>query len=71
MQRNPKWGHHWWLLAVALIVPLWYVATLQHTVVHYWFTWRALAVSIFSISVFIYLTKKSAHEEDCSTDTLL
>lgn len=45
-----------WLLFIALIIPVWLLALRNHTVIHYWFTWRAGLVSLFSILLFIYYT---------------
>lgn len=45
-----------WLLSIALIIPVWLLALRNHTVIHYWFTWRAGLVSLFSILLFIYYT---------------
>ncbi len=41
-----------WLLLIALSVPCWYMLMLQHSVIHYWFTWRALAVTVFCLLLF-------------------
>ena len=38
-----------WLIITFLIVPVWYIFMMQHTIIHYWFTWRALLVSVFSL----------------------
>lgn len=40
-----------WLLLVALIVPVWYVILLNHTVEHLWFTRRALLVTLFALLI--------------------
>ena len=38
-----------WLIITFLIVPVWHIFMMQHTIIHYWFTWRALLVSVFSL----------------------
>lgn len=44
---------HSWLLLIALIVPVWYVVLLNHSFEHFWFTRRALLVSMFALFVWI------------------
>lgn len=48
---------HAWLLLTALVVPCWYVLAMQHSIVHYWFTWRASAASLFCILLFLCIPK--------------
>lgn len=38
-----------WLLVVAAIIPCWYMLMLQHSIIHYWFTWRALAATALAL----------------------
>lgn len=45
-------GCRYWLLVVAMLVPAWYMLMLQHSIIHYWFTWRALAVTVFCFLLF-------------------
>ena len=45
-----------WLLLIALIVPVWFLVLRNHTVQHIFFTWRAVLVILFSLSLFIYYT---------------
>lgn len=39
------------LIIIALIVPSWYILTPNHTFIHWWFTWRALTVSMLALSI--------------------
>ena len=71
IKKQPASKRHSWLLLIALMVPLWLVATLQHAVVHYWFVWRALAVSFFAIFTYLYYTKTFNHEKDSRNHSLL
>ena len=50
---------HQCLLLSAMIVPLWYMLTLQHSTIHYWFTWRASAASIFCLLLYLYIRKRT------------
>ena len=50
---------YWWLLLVASIVPVWLVILLNHTYYHYWFTWRALLVTMYASSLWIYYTTRT------------
>lgn len=42
-------GRHGWLLLVAAMPILWYGALLEHTVIHFFFTWRMLAITLMAI----------------------
>jgi hypothetical protein len=46
------------LLAVALIVPLWFVLLKNHSIQHIFFTWRAWIVTFYAFSLFVLLTLK-------------
>ena len=41
--------------AVAAFPLVWYVVLYEHSILHNFFTWRIIAVSLFSFSVFVYL----------------
>lgn len=45
-----------WLLLITLITPIWFLVLRNHSVIHYWFTWRAGLLSLFSLLLFIYYT---------------
>lgn len=47
-----------WLILIFLIVPVWYLFMMQHTIIHYWFTWRALLVSLFSLLLLTIRSKQ-------------
>jgi hypothetical protein len=49
---------HGTLLAVALIVPLWFVLLKNHSIQHIFFTWRAWIVTFYAFSLFVLLTLK-------------
>ncbi len=44
------------LLLIGAIVPVWYLVMRNHSLIHIWFTWRALVLSIFSFLLFFYFT---------------
>lgn len=69
--RSPRLRRNAWLLAVALIPVCWYLLTLQHSIVHYWFTWRSLAVTFFSLFLFIHRLNTAPHETNSRTHSLL
>lgn len=58
LRRNRR--EHVWLLLAAMVVPCWYVLAMQHSIVHYWFTWRASAASLFCILLFLCIPKSIA-----------
>ena len=60
-----------WLLTIALVVPLWHLLFIQHSIVHFWFTWRTLSVCMFALFLFVYLITHPRNEKDCSTYTVL
>jgi|GEM_PF-6167029 len=41
------------LLIVILIVPGWYLLTRNHSLVHWWFSWRSLLVTLFAITLLV------------------
>lgn len=45
--------------AIAFLPFLWIGATINHSLIHYWFVWRIYAVSIFSIIIFLLKTRIS------------
>lgn len=59
------------LLIIGAIPIAWYLILLNHTLIHFWFSWRALLSTMFCWSVLYYLIKKSNYEQNRSTDTLL
>lgn len=44
---------HFYLLLIAAGAPIWFLATRNHSFQHGWFTWRALLVSLWAMSVFV------------------
>lgn len=44
---------HAWLILIVLIVPVWYVVMKNHTLQHIFFTWRAIAVTVWSLSLLV------------------
>ena len=70
-RRNEAARMNAWLVLIALQTPCWYLLTLQHSSVHYWFTWRALASTFFALFVFIYRVTSISHEQNRSTHTVL
>lgn len=46
-----------WLILIVLIVPVWYIVMKNHTLQHIFFTWRAIAVMIWSLSLLIIYIK--------------
>lgn len=58
-----KYGHFrssGYLLAIALLTPLWYAVLPNHSIVHFWFTWRALMVPFFCCAVFMMTTYRQS-----------
>ena len=53
--KNIFWKYGW-LLLIAASVPAWYLLLRNHSIQHFWFTWRALLVSLFSGLIFLYHT---------------
>lgn len=49
-----------YLLLIAMIIPIWFLVLRNHSLFHYWFTWRAWIVVSFNILVFIYNTSSWA-----------
>lgn len=45
-----------WLLLIMLITPIWFLILRNHSILHFWFTWRAGLLSLFSLLLFIYYT---------------
>lgn len=45
-----------WLLLVAATVPVWFMLLRNHSIVHYWFTWRNMVIVFFSVMLFCYHT---------------
>lgn len=70
-RRNEAARMNAWLVLIALLTPCWYLLTLQHSSVHYWFTWRDLASTFFALFVFIYRVTSIPHEPNRSTHTVL
>lgn len=48
--------HYGWLLIVAMIVPVWFCFTRNHSIQHGWFTWRAGLLTLYSMLLFIWYT---------------
>ncbi|HBN57213.1 MAG TPA: hypothetical protein DD414_10600 [Lachnospiraceae bacterium] len=40
-----------WLLGVACIPVIWYMAMANHSYIHYWYTFRSLSVSVFAVGM--------------------
>lgn len=45
-----------YLLLIVAIIPTWYLALRNHSLLHYWFTWRACWVVLFCLLSFVYNT---------------
>ena len=52
MPTSARFGSRYSLLLIAMTTPCWYMLMLQHSIIHYWFTWRAQAVTIFCILIY-------------------
>ena len=52
----------WWLVIGALPF-IWYCLLMQHSAAHFFFTWRALLVTVFSLSAIVLFTIKSHRNE--------
>lgn len=63
---------NYWLLLVALLVPLWYFAMRNHSFLHFsLFAWRALFLTVVSIMMFTLLTYKKVTHRDKKCECLL
>lgn len=67
-----------YLLLIASIVPVWYMALRNHSIIHFRFVWRALVLTIFSLSLFVCYTIKpekirkfNGREKDSRAHTVL
>ncbi len=47
-----------WILGIVAMMPLWFMVFMEHSVRHLFFTWRSMAVLIFSFFTYICLTLK-------------
>ncbi|MFR9648847.1 MAG: hypothetical protein SNJ33_03460 [Rikenellaceae bacterium] len=56
LKSKQAFVQHSYLLLISLFVPMWFFMLRNHSVMHRWFTWRALLVSLLSILLFIYYT---------------
>jgi len=48
--------NHAYLLLIASMVPFWFLVLRNHSIQHGWFTWRALAVTMFAGLIFLFHT---------------
>lgn len=55
------------ILISGLLPIFWYICTGNHTLIHFWFTWRAIIVSIFAISI-LAITLLTHHKVRYDTD---
>lgn len=44
-----------WLIVLILLVPTWYLLTRNHSLVHWWFAWRSLTVTLFALGLLLLL----------------
>ena len=54
-----------WLLLIAAIVPVWFVLLKNHSLQHFFFTWRAWWLTVYCLLLFFYFTfndKKMVYE---------
>lgn len=52
-RRSPEIRSERWLVAVAAVQLAWMGVMVNHTVLHYWFTYRALAPVAFALTLFL------------------
>lgn len=48
-----------YLLCISAIVPVWYLLLRNHSLQHFFFTWRAIFVTVFGLALFAYYNYKS------------
>ena len=60
-----------WLLFVAALPLLWYAVLLQHTVIHFFFVWRMLAITLMALLLLTFNHKKPLNHEARRTYSLL
>ncbi len=57
LQKGIKVQRQWyWLLLVAMIVPVWFLLIREHSIEHLWFTLRSFLVTIFALLLWAYYT---------------
>ncbi len=49
---------YYWLLLVAMIVPVWFLLMRQHSIMHLWFTLRAFLVTIYALLLWLFKTTR-------------
>ena len=59
--QKEKRDKYSWVLVIALIAPLWLLILKNHTLIHYWFSWRNMVYCLMCVFVFIY---KSSFEKN-------
>lgn len=64
---------HIWMIVVMLIPVLWLLVMKNHTLIHYWFTWRNLVASLLCLLLFIYRTHnvKIKNGQNSYSDSML
>ena len=45
--------HYSYLLLISMITPVWYFMIRNHSIEHFWFTWRALLLSLYGYLLFV------------------
>lgn len=50
-KKQACFGRIWCLLGIACMPILWYMAAANHSYIHYWYTFRNLAVSVFAVGM--------------------
>lgn len=60
-QQRQRWEDLGWMWIVWLIVPVWYLVLRNHTIEHFFFTWRALLLPAWTFilwSIYLFITPK-------------
>ncbi len=52
---------YYWLLLVAMIVPIWFLLMRQHSIMHLWFTLRAFLVTIYALLLWLFKTTRPSN----------
>lgn len=60
-----------WLLIIVLLAPTWYVVLFNHSLLHYWFTWRLKAPSAIALLLYLSYLIRKFRNGNSSSDSLL
>ena len=56
-------SRHAWLLFVAALPMLWYAVLLQHTIIHFFFVWRIMAITLLALLLLVIEFKAKGEKQ--------